>query len=67
MSTIAKSTEVLRYINSLRNMLKKQYAIDYAKWHSGGKVGPLPKHGPLGLMAAQAVRLELNAILDLDE
>ena len=51
-----------RYIRSLRNADKKQYAIEYAQWLERGAQGQEPDRGRLSVMAAQAVRMNIREI-----
>ena len=57
-------TTVEKYIRSVRNALKKDYATRYwAFLSAGGSSGENgPDRGKLSAMAAQSVRLELVAI-----
>jgi hypothetical protein len=54
--------DVERYIRSLRNPHKRDYAIAYAEYLSEGATGEPPLRGSLSYIAAQAVRLELESI-----
>ncbi len=60
-----KTTEeiVQAYIRRLRNSRKKDYAVAYWAWVSGGKQGPEPGKGELSFMGAQAVRIEIHETL----
>ena len=52
-----------RYLNMIRNAKKRAYGFAYLNWMKGGAVGnsPDPPAG-LSVMAAQAVRMELDAM-----
>ena len=49
-----------RYVNRIRNKNKKKYAQKYLKWLQKGERGDSPEAEGIGIMAAQAVRLELS-------
>lgn len=59
---------VLKYINRIRNAEKKDYAYRYAIWLARGPqdIVPEPQSFHLSYMAAQAVRVKLNAIMSGD-
>jgi hypothetical protein len=59
-------TAASRYIESLRHPAKKRYARDYYQWLRSGKQGDMPRcdHNSLGLMAEQAVWMNLNEIME---
>ena len=54
-----------RYIESIRNASKKQYARDYYQWIRSGRTGDSPERpvDKLSYMGAQAVRMTLDKIL----
>ena len=49
-----------RYVDRIRNKNKKKYAQEYLKWLQEGERGDSPEAEGIGVMTAQAVRLELN-------
>ncbi|MCG7853695.1 MAG: strawberry notch family protein, partial [Methanosarcinaceae archaeon] len=59
-SLIKKAKE---YVNRVRNLNKRQYADKYFEYVLSGRQGEEPKHA-LSPMAAQAVRLSLDKLLD---
>ncbi len=66
--TSMQSSSARDYINSLRNPLKRQYAVRYLDYltNIAPTGGNEPDHGKLGSMAAQAVRFELSARFLID-
>ena len=64
----AVTDSMRQYISKIRNPEKKDYALRYAIWLMRSKddrqviVAPVPFQ--LGAMAAQAVRMRLNAIAE---
>jgi len=50
------------YVNRIKNSRKREYALDYLRWWTEGGREPKPPDG-LGYMGAQAVRIQINAIL----
>jgi hypothetical protein len=52
-----------RYVRSIRNMLKRDYARAYIAWVRDGGRGAEPSWGELSFMAAQAVRLNVRDFL----
>lgn len=53
-----------RYLNLIRNKPKRGYGFAYLAWLRNDCVGYEPEHKGLSFMGAQAVRLQLNEILD---
>ena len=52
-----------KYINSVKNPIKKIYAHQFSRWVLSGEIGQEPKVRELGSMAAQAVRLNIYEIV----
>lgn len=51
-----------RYGNLIRNKAKRDYAFAYIAWLRNGAEGLEPERGKLSYMAAQAVRMEIDAM-----
>lgn len=62
MTTATQTAE--RYIRSLRNKHKRDYALAYAEFLREGATGEPPLRGPLSYMAAQGVRLTLTELVE---
>ena len=56
-----------RYVDRIRNKNKKKYAQEYLKWLQEGERGDSPEAEGIGVMTAQAVRLELNKAVQFPE
>jgi hypothetical protein len=52
-----------KYIARIRSETKRQYARAYLTYMLSGRRGPCPSRGILSTIAAQAVRMRLNTIL----
>ena len=50
-----------RYLNLLRNKAKRDYGFSYLSYLRNGGYGNEPERGKLGVMGAQAVRMQLDA------
>ena len=57
-----KLGQAYKYANLIRNKAKREYATAYINWLRGGAEGLEPERGKLGVMAAQAVRMNIDAI-----
>jgi hypothetical protein len=57
-----RAEEAQRYINRIRNTGKRDYARDYWSYIRGQRCAPESDTYGVGVMAAQAVRLNLAAI-----
>jgi len=53
-----------KYIRRIRKAEKKKYAINYLKWKLNGEQGEMESPQTLGFMTKQAVRMEIDSILD---
>jgi hypothetical protein len=53
-----------RYIRSLRNKHKRDYALAYVEFLREGETGEPPISAPLSYMAAQGVRLTLTELAE---
>lgn len=53
-----------RYIESLRSAAKKRYARHYYQYIRAGRREPSPEYPALSYMAAQAVRMQLDEIME---
>lgn len=58
----AKLAVANRYLNLLRNSKKRAYGWAYLEWLKEGCVGNEPERNGLGMMAAQAVRMQIDAM-----
>ena len=56
--------KVGKYIRMIRNEVKKEYAHRYFQWTLKGRIGDAPKEGRLSYMAQQAVRMQIDALLN---
>jgi len=60
---MSKTEEIKKYIRSIRNKDKKEYAIEYAKWTKFGGTNDFPRSKKISAMAEQAVFMHINKIL----
>jgi hypothetical protein len=51
-----------KYANLIRNKAKREYAQAYIAWLRNGAEGLEPEHSKLSYMAAQAVRMTVDAM-----
>ena len=59
---MSKLEEAYRYLNMIRNAAKRRYGFAYLAWMRNGCVGESPDPGPLSVMGAQAVRINLHGM-----
>jgi hypothetical protein len=52
------------YVKKIKNKNKKAYAEKYLKWKMSGEKGNSPDKGSLGVMGAQAVRMQLDDLFE---
>lgn len=52
------------YIRHIKNKNKKEYAKRYYKWKKNKEKGDSPDHGALGTMGAQAVRMNIDDLME---
>lgn len=64
--TDATARALERYVRMLRNRTKKRYALDWIAYRLTDKPLPQSEWG-LSVMAAQAVRMNIDAILKAQE
>jgi hypothetical protein len=57
-----QDTEAMKYIKSLRDAVKRRYAVAYLEWIVGGRRGGMPSRGALSPVLAKAVCLNLDAL-----
>lgn len=57
-----KLAQAWKYANLIRNKAKRQYANAYTNWLRNGAEGLAPEPGNLSCMAAQAVRMNIDAM-----
>ena len=56
------NSEGMQYVRSLKDAVKRRYAVDYLAWIRGGRVGGVPARGNLSLILAKAVCMNLDAL-----
>jgi hypothetical protein len=60
--SIPDNTEAGKYVKSLKDAVKRRYAVDYLTWIRGGKKGDIPSRGNLSPILAKAVCLNLDSL-----
>ncbi len=55
-------TPAAAYVKSLRDPLKRRFAVDYLTWLRAGRRGDMPSRGKLPSAISQAVCLNLEAL-----
>lgn len=55
--------EAMNYVKSLRDPIKRRYAVGYLDWLRSGKTGPTPNRGALAAGLAKAVGVNLEALI----
>jgi hypothetical protein len=56
------NTEAMKYIRTLRDSVKRRFAVSYLTWIRAGRKGGAPARGQLSLVLAKAVCLNLDAL-----
>jgi len=59
-----RQAAVMRYCRSIRNDIKRRYALTYGSWaeYSDRNEQDMPREPRLSVMAAQAVRMRIDEI-----
>ena len=60
----ARLRAAYRYLNLIKNTAKRRYGFTYLAWLGNGAAGYEPDRGRLSVMGAQAVRLQLDELLN---
>jgi hypothetical protein len=56
------NSDAMAYIKSLRDAVKRQFAIAYLEWVRAGRKGVMPARGKLSPVLAGAVARNLDAL-----
>jgi hypothetical protein len=62
MSNTPENAEANKYIRSLKDAVKRRFAVSYLAWIRGGRKGDVPTRGTLAPALAKAVCLNLDAL-----
>lgn len=52
----------MTYVRSLRDPVKRRFAVDYLEWIKGGRIGSSPAKGTLAPAIAKAVTNNLDEL-----
>jgi hypothetical protein len=56
------NTEAMKYVRSLKDAVKRRFAVAYLGWIRAGRVGTSPGRGVLSPILARAVAVNLDAL-----
>lgn len=56
------NTPAMKYVKSLKEPVKRRFAVDYLDWLRNGKKGDQPARGALASGIASAVCLNIDAL-----
>jgi hypothetical protein len=56
------NSEAMKYIRSLRDAVKRRFAIAYLEWIRAGRIGSAPGRGALSPVLAKAVSTNLDSL-----
>ncbi len=62
MTNDQNNTEAMNYIKSLKDSVKRRYAVTYLQWILDGRSGSMPARGTLSPTLARAVGINLDAL-----
>ena len=62
MSNEQENTEAMKYIRSLKNAVKRRYAVTYNDWILAGRIGGIPSRGTLSPTIAKSVCTNLDSL-----
>ena len=62
MSIERDNSEGMNYVRSLKDAVKRRFAVDYLEWIRSGRSGSMPSRGALPPTLAKAVALNLDAL-----
>jgi len=55
-------TSAMKYVQSIRDAVKRRFAADYLAWILAGRSGVMPTRGALSPILAKAVSQNLDAL-----
>ena len=56
------NTAAMKYVQSLRDAVKRRYAVTYLEWIRTGRIGSMPGRGNLSPVLARAVCINLDSL-----
>jgi hypothetical protein len=62
MSNTQDNTEAMKYVKSLRDAVKRRFAITYLEWIRAGRIGIAPNRGLLSPALAKSVAVNLDSL-----
>lgn len=62
MGTNQDNSDAMKYIKSLRDAVKRRFAVTYLAWIRAGRVGASPSRGQLAPALAKAVSSNLDSL-----
>jgi len=62
MSKEQDNTEAMKYVKSLKDAVKRRFAVAYLEWIRAGRTGIMPTRGVLSPVLAKAVTINLDAL-----
>ena len=57
-----ENSEAMKYVKSLRDSVKRRFAVAYLAWIRSGRAGSVPPRGALSPVLARAVTANLDAL-----
>ena len=62
MSSDQDNTEAMKYVKSLRDAVKRRFAVAYLAWIRGGRIGVMPGRGQLSPVLARVVCANIDGL-----
>ena len=62
MSNNIDNTEAMKYVRTLKDAVKRRFAVTYLEWIRAGRVGTSPGRGVLSPVMARVVAVNLDAL-----
>lgn len=56
------NTDAMKYVRSLRDAVKRRFAVTYLDWIRAGRIGSSPGRGVLSPVLARAVATNLDSL-----
>jgi hypothetical protein len=62
MNKETQNSDAMKYVRSLKDAVKRRFAVAYLAWIRAGRIGTAPSRGVLSPILAKAVAVNLDAL-----
>jgi hypothetical protein len=57
-----QNSDAMKYVRSLKDAVKRRFAVSYLEWIRAGRIGGAPARGVLSPVHAKAVAVNLDGL-----